>query len=263
MPPQLIPIPLPSIAQTVALNEFSRVIRSYSNVLVLNWPEPNREIGTAVFVRAAHRLFAVTAEHCVTENMALLITLGTNEQNRSSRILRHIKHDSLDVAVLELEQRSDVVACSIEQLRLDVPTPNRADPINEPLLWVAGYPSDPKFATLGIEHLAVTQTVFGSNLINSSATMLELFYHKDGHTIPFGGGSVSAATSDLPINPKGFSGAGIWRFIEVQEGEMFTPIQNVQLVGIQYSWLPQSRILKAVPASIVRDMIYTSYPDLQ
>ena len=135
--------------------------------------------------------------------------------------------------------------------------------MNEPLLWVAGYPSDPRFATLGIENLAVTQTVFGSNLINSSATMLELFYHKEGHTIPFGGGIVSATTSALPINPKGFSGAGIWRSLEVREGAMFTPIRHVQLVGIQYSWLPESRRLRAVPASIVREMIYTSYPDLQ
>src|SRR5205814_590480 len=65
-------LPPPSVVTRRDLIELMQVVRSYVHLVLPRWSNENgKEIATAVMLRAGNRLFAVTANHCVRQEMSL------------------------------------------------------------------------------------------------------------------------------------------------------------------------------------------------
>jgi hypothetical protein len=127
-------------------------------------------MGSAVLMRAGDHLFALTAEHCTSDEMQLAFPLGDG-QKPGSRILTAHKSPPLDIAVLELEDRPDVLACHIEQLCIDLPIPagKDTDPATVPIFWVVGYPYLMSQFTGNI--LSAPKEVFGTNIVIAATSL--------------------------------------------------------------------------------------------
>jgi hypothetical protein len=255
------PLPRPSRETRLELIEQMKVVRSYVHLLLPRWPKENerKEIGTAVMLRAGRHLFAITAEHCVRREMTLLFPLGAGQKSRS-QILRAHTRKPLDIAILELEDRPDVLACDIEQVCIDVPKPSTkdSDPTTEPLFWVVGYPS--RLARVTDTTLSVPQIAFGTNLVGVKADTLALYYHEEGYGV---GQNLTCEIAQLPESPHGFSGGGAWGFHTVRVGTLFNPLKHVDLYGIQYEWDKRLRLLKCVPSRVIVELLMENYPDLK
>jgi hypothetical protein len=167
----------------------------------------------------------------------------------------------LDIAVLEVEDRPDVLACEIDQVCIDVlrPASKERNARGESLLWVVGFPS--RLAKVGKDNdLSVCQIVFGTNLVSAKPNELALYYHEEAYGI---GQNLACGISLLPETPHGFSGSGVWGLHPPEEGTLFNPVRDVRLCGIQHSWVADSRLLKCVPSRVVVEMLLENYPDLK
>ncbi len=255
------PLPPPTVETRRELTVLVSVPRTYVHLVLSRWSDQRKEIATAVMLRAGKHLFAVTAKHCVSvkEEMRLFFPLGEGQKS-SSGILKEITREPLDIAVLELQERSDVFACDIEQVCIDLPTPpsKDADPATVPMFWVIGYPA--KLAQATDSTLAAPQIAFGTNLVGVKPDVFALYYHNEAYGI---GQNLSCETSRLPETPHGFSGAGVWGVDRPEDGMLFNPQKHVRLYGIQYAWLDQSRLLKCVPVRVIVELLLENYPDLK
>jgi hypothetical protein len=254
-------LPPPSVETRRDLIELMKVVRSYVHLVLPRWSEKDgKEIATAVMLRAGSHLFAVTAYHCVSEEMSLIFRPGEGQKARS-QILRTITRKPLDIAVLELEDRPDVLACEIDQVCVDVPKPatKDSDPATEPLFWVVGFPA--RLAKVSKEDdLSVDQIAFGTNVIGVKPDELTLYYHEEAYGI---GQDLTYANSRLPETPHGFSGSGVWGFHRAEGGKLFNPLRHVRLYGIQHAWDKTLRLLKCVPSRVVVELLMENYPDLK
>ena len=255
------PLPPPSVETRRDLTVLVSVPRTYVHLILSRWSEQRKEIATAVMLRAGNHLFALTAKHCVCdrEEMRLFFPLGQGQKS-SSGILKELTREPLDIAVLELEERPDVLACEIEQVCIDLPAPasKDADPAAVPVLWVIGYPA--KLAQATDTSLTAPQIAFGTNLVGVKPDVFALYYHDEAYGI---GQNLTCQHSRLPETPVGFSGAGVWGVDPPEAGILFNPQKHVRLYGIQYAWLDQSRLLKCVPSRIIVEMLVENYPDLK
>jgi hypothetical protein len=255
------PLPPPSLEMRRDVTLLVSVPRTYVHLILSRWSEQRKEIATAVMLRAGNHLFALTAEHCVRarEEMRLFFPLGEG-QKPSSGILKELTREPLDIAVLELEDRPDVLGCEIEQVCIDLPAPASADadPATVPVFWVIGYPA--KLAQASDTTLTAPQIAFGTNLVGAKPDVFALYYHDEAYGI---GQDLTCKNSRLPETPVGFSGAGVWGVVPPEGGTLFNPQKHIRLYGIQYAWLDQSRLLKCVPSRIIVEMLVENYPDLK
>lgn len=135
------PLPPPSLEKRWERIELAKIIRSYASLVIIRWSKNKKDIGTAVLMRAGNHLFAVTAEHCVDKDMRLSFPLGEGQKPRA-QILKMFKRKPLDIAILELEDRPDVLACDIEQVCINLPTPTSkdTDPAAVPIFGLLAIP---------------------------------------------------------------------------------------------------------------------------
>jgi hypothetical protein len=257
------PLPPPSLARRREITEQMKAARSYTHLLLPRWPkeDEDKEIGTAVILRAGDRLFALTANHCVRREMALYFPVGEGRSPCGQILATHTR-EPLDIAVLELENRPDILACHVEQVCIDVPKPatKDSDPEKEPLFWVVGHPARHQVVQATDDHLRVAQIAFGTNLVGAKPDVLALYYHDEGYGVTQ---DLACALSQLPQTPHGFSGGGVWGVDDPGEGVLFNPLKHVRLYGIQHSWLPESRLLKCVPARVIVEILLANYPHLE
>ncbi len=252
-------LPPPSLQARQERVEQVRAIRSYAHLIIVRWSKTQKEIGAAVLMRAGKHLLAITAEHCVHDDMRLAFPVAEGQKSRA-QILKAIRKKPLDIAVLELEDRPDALACNIEQVCLDLPTPasKDTDPAAVPVFFVVGYPADA--AQMTESTLAVAEEVFGTNIVEVNPNDFSLYYHEDAYGI---WEDLTYGVALLPKTPKGFSGGGVWGFSKPGPGELFDPLKHVRLYGIQYAWLDQTRRLKCIPSRVIVEMLFENYPDLR
>ncbi len=260
------PLPPPSVEVRLGLTELTNVVRSYSHLVITRWPEDDskKEIGTAVMLRAGSHLFALTAKHCIRYRQEMYIRFEPSEGQKSyGHILKEMTRELLDIAVLELEDRPDVLACQIEQLCIDLPKPTtkESDPTTETLFWVVGFPARRVNFNKEEDHLSVHQVSFGTNCVAAEADKLTLYYHQEAYGIDQ---KLGCAISPLPETPEGFSGGGVWSFPAAESDELFNPMRHVRLYGIQYSWVGgKQRLLHCVPSRVIGELLMENYPDLK
>jgi hypothetical protein len=174
------PLPPPSFEKRRERVEFAKIIRSYTHLMLVRWSK--KLIGTAVMMRAGNRLFAITVEHNVNEETKLLFPLGDSDKP-TSQILKTHKHPSLDIAILELENRPDILACDIAQLAVNLPSlpAKNDDPASVPLVWVAGYPAE--LAKPTDTGLSAPLEAFGTNIIEVSPETFAVYYPTDAYGV--------------------------------------------------------------------------------
>jgi hypothetical protein len=63
--------------------------------------------------------------------------------------------------------------------------------------------------------------------------------------------------------PHGFSGGGVWAFLQSEPDELFNPQRHVRLYAIQSAWLRDSRLVKCIPIIHWLRLIASTCPDLK
>lgn len=250
-------VPPPSLDLRLEVTEVLRAIRSYTYVVKHNWStDASKPIGSVVMIRAWDKLFALTAKHCVSDDMAIVFRT-TDGERQARRIVKTSTLGNYDCAVLELEPRSDISAASIEQICLDqlMPPKPGENPESQSMVWVAGYPS--RLARFRGSTCTVTEAAFGTNVVSASPDLLSLYYHKSGFGID--SETLECGMSDLPATPHGFSGGGVWGLLRPTEGVFYNPLRYIRLFGIQYEWGDISRILKCVPSRVIFAILHKHY----
>jgi hypothetical protein len=253
------PLPLPNAVTRVQIEEQERAVRSYTRPSIHNWASATeRALGTCVMMRAGGRLFAVTAAHCALDNTEIFFGSQPLLTDRA-RIVRIHRHHELDIAVVELEDRPEVMACHVDQICLDVPIPATAesDPTTLPIFRIIGNPSCR--ATMQRDGILVTdQVAFGTNVVEVEENRVGLYYHREAHAL-----GASGEYEVLPLPPEfgGFSGSGVWLFH--QTDGFFNPSDHIRLYGIIYSWFSESRRVNAVPSRVIVELLLQHYPDMR
>lgn len=246
-----IPIPPPSDEVIASGNEVCRILTSYTRVTM---PYPGKDsLATSVILRAGERLFAVTAKHCVTDE----VEINNGKRNGRIPIVHKWLHKNLDIALLELEPQPNLPACSLDQLTKSLPQVINS---TDPDYWVAGFPRHSAKYENG--KMFPTGATFATSLLAVCDDALTLYYHEQGYKVVMDSNQ-ACAEADLPLTPHGFSGGGVWfNSSSGKDSTLFNPLRHIQLIGIQYSWDKETRILKAVPSLVIWQMLQEACPDV-
>jgi hypothetical protein len=257
-----IPIPPPSHEALTETSELMRAAGSYVNLVLHHWKtDPTKPIGTAVMMRAGERLFAITADHCVADDTAIIFPRKDRRRD-VGRILNRFTRPDIDLAVLELEAYAPATACDIGQLSVEPPPVIKSDQefSRHNLQMVVGFPA--LRARLKGDTLNSTVIAFVTNTVRASETEFELYYHQPADTHGVDPKHLTLGDGNLPEHPEGFSGAGVWSFVPPKAGEIFNPLRHIRLLGIQRAWLPKSRLLKCIPTRAIVDLLRESVPEV-
>lgn len=193
-------------------------------------------VGTGTLIKIAGRKFLVTAAH-LFDDFELSLFAAPNKRHRGiptpleGAIIRapEPKRDSIDIAVIDLSERSADALSDWDTITLnDVKPPTWEGPFA-----LCGYPSEklrPQDDTLNCTLItAFTDRIQPpSNASGSVEPGLDLFFRYDDVGINTAGESVS------PPHLKGTSGCTIWQMVATKS-KIWTPNQAMKVVGVQSS----------------------------
>jgi hypothetical protein len=245
--------------------EHIKIVRGYSHPIIISpHSTEQRGVGTAVAFRAGDRLFAITAGHCITIPFEVHLLVGGGRAIRGE-ILNSFYHPDwdtpgveTDVGFVELENRSDVAACRIEQLYVESGN-EVVRPVEGRLLHIAGFPEfgfnpDPRPVQCGL-------SVIPGRFKGATDTRVELAYAEHGFSLGPDGATCEPAT--FPATPRGFSGGGVWGFRKTEESELFLPHRHILMIGTQFAWNSTTRTLFAVPTGCALAFLFARCPELK
>jgi hypothetical protein len=259
MTTEIIHLPPPSPEEDKELRPQLTIVCTYTVPIVADClTSVSLQIGTAVLIRIANRLFAATAKHCIGEAPLLVFDQDFALPTVPTPFLRSLTHPTLDIGLLEVTTDTTPYGCSVDNLDTSSPVlPEDPRSPKPPFHWIVGYPWAEAKHTGGL--LSIKAVSVGTHPVRVEDARYQFTYPLRFCRLV----GDSPEIGDQPETPHGFSGGGVWRFAPSEVGKLFVPGENIRLCGIQYEWRRPERRAHIVPISCWIKFVYDHYPDLQ
>lgn len=255
---EIINLPPPDPAGETSLRLQLKIVSSYTLSILDNCRSPNVEGGTAVLIRIGDRLFAATVAHCIGSAPYLAFDDQFPFPPEPTPTRNIVRHPMLDLALIELDPNRTGRGCGLETLDMTPPAlpadPRQPGP---PGYWIVGYPQ--RAHTRTNDTLTFTLVPAGTHPVAVADTRYTFTYPV--RFVRILDGEPVLGTS--PETPHGFSGGGIWRFVEPPAGRPLIPGEFVRLAAIEYEWLKTHRHVYGVPIRHWIELVYDHYRDLR
>jgi hypothetical protein len=259
MTTEIINLPPPSPEEEKVLRPQLAIVCTYTLPIIADCQtRSSLQIGTAVLIRIAHRLFAATAKHCIGNAPFLVFGKNFDLPATPTPFLRCLTHPTLDIGLLEIKTDTSPYGCSVENLDTSLPVlPEDPRSPKPPFYWIVGYPwaEAKKIGDL----LKIKAVSVGTHPVRVEEARYQFTYPLSFCRLV----GDSPEIGDHPETPHGFSGGGIWRLVPSEVGKLFVPGENIRLCGIQYEWQKPDRHAHIAPISCWIRFVYDHYPDLQ
>jgi hypothetical protein len=259
MTAEIIHLPPPSHEEDKELRPQLTIVHTYTLLIIADCQtRGSLQIGTAVLIRIANRLFAATAKHCIGNAPLLVFGEEFSLPSPPTPFLRCLSHPNLDIGLLEVKADTTPYGCSVESLDASIPVlPEDPRSPKPPFHWIVGYPWAEAEQTGDL--LRITAVSVGTHPVKVEATRYQFTYPLQFFRLV----GDSPESGDKPETPHGFSGGGIWRFVPSEANRLFVPGDNIRLCGIQSEWWKPERHAYVVPISCWIKFVYDHYADLQ
>jgi hypothetical protein len=239
--------------------------RSYSSLVLVNGSRKgfsNIEIGTAVMLREKGRLFAITAEHCATDDMEITINRPEGTGHCTLRPIRVMRHPTLDLAIVEVRDVNCSAIC-LEQLRSPKMSITKAKTETEDgsIYWMIGYPACKADIDVHKNAVNIQLNCTGVQFLEMDDETIRVDYAKDA--LGFAADGTRPYVGFNPERPQGFSGGGLWALLSIREGAIFDPTQHMKQLGVIVSWYPESRRVNCIRSPKVKDLLFDSCPEFR
>jgi hypothetical protein len=260
MTAEIVKLPPPDPKEEPELREKLKMVSAYTLPIMVDCVNRTSKvpIGTAVLIRIADRLFAATAKHCVVASPLLVVEQNFSLPAKPTRVRKILGHPSLDVGLVELDPELTPRGCSLDNLDVSLPEiPEDPRTPKPPFHWIVGYPDDETAQVGGILRLPQVWVSTHPIIIEEHRYTFSYplqFYRIAGDTPKLG---------DQPQTPVGFSGGGLWWFVQPEAGELVSPERNVRLRGIQSAWFNEKRHSYLIPIKCWIQLVYDYYPVLR
>lgn len=222
-------------------------------VAVMQMKEGRLEIGSGVLLKAGDRHFIATARHCIDGQKVRVIRSESFEQLQRSGVSGsrelHIResgwHDTLDIGYLEIAN-PHCAEMGWEQLS--------NDRITGGMVQVVGYP---EVLTITVQtipgkltDISLCAGTFGTTLTKETPEQMTFNYPEIGKKYDPAMGTWHEAP--FPKTPRGFSGGAIFG-VAKQPGVI--PQVEYKLLGIQYAWNENQRVVFATPIQRLKELL--------
>jgi hypothetical protein len=238
------------------------IARVYSSAVLVHGsklPLKNFEIGTAVMLRVDGETFAITAKHCVTDDMEIVCNKEQGSFDRPLDILGSVEHQTLDLALVKVRD-TRFNAISIDQIAIPNPAvlTSRSAQNDGTVIWAAGYPAC-EIDVVGPNSLDIGLYATGVEFVNVTDERITVHFAEEG--IRMGHDGSYPRQGPYPQRPNGMSGGGVWAQM-AHTGGLFTPERHVKLFGISESWLPSTREFYSVNSLQILRLLFETHPDI-
>lgn len=246
----------------VDYNDLPELVKKIRSHLVLIYDSDAHESGSGVIVKIKDRIFVLTAAHVCFNNIN--INLGYPWQISSPTILEKWINKELDIGFIELKPFDvNVLKYKYSEPYFIAKENKNKIETNKRTIAICGYPVEKRVQK---ENITGFIPVFlACKLIhpkNWPQSLQDNRKSPDNHiAIPYGpklGGTFWDIKGNplKQIDPRGFSGCGIWYYSPNSE-QLENP--SYALLGIQTSYFRQSQILIGTYLKTLMDVISKKY----
>jgi hypothetical protein len=261
-PARPIPIPPPQGIDEAVLRAHLEFPLRYSCGIVDDSTAVPPQFGTAVLIQIGPRLFAATARHCIGRSPLLFWTDEIHLPCPQSAALRLLVHPQHDVGLIEIENRTEIPRCSIQNLCTEFPPiPREAGQARNHFLFVVG---DPCFEhqQLGPRFLAITRTNFRTHVVRADYDEYSVHFPTAVYRRDESSGSYESIP--MPEKPEGFSGGGLWELCDFGKNALFVPEQSLRLHAlVSRASDDVRRTVQCVPVRWWLELVRDCYDDLR